>query len=227
MKVLRREFQGKYRIDTVRLKHWNYGWLGWYFVTICTKGRMPWFGDVIDGRMVMSPAGIIAADEWLRTPAIRPYVHLDEWVIMPDHLHGIIVITPMEHERRTGGCASSDDASSDDVETRRGASLRYAMPSPDDMPSRHGIPSIPPRAGIAYAGNTFGPQSHNLASIIRGFKAAATVRIRSENSPAFSWQPRFYEHIIRDHTALENIRAYIRANPSRWRPPRCIRTSRT
>ncbi|MCG8309801.1 MAG: transposase [Cytophagales bacterium] len=72
---------------------------------------------------------------------------------------------------------------------------------------------------IAYSNfkiNKFGPQFKNLSSIIRGFKGACTVRIRKFYNESFSWQRRFYDHIIRDLTSLENIRTYIRNNPINW-----------
>jgi len=63
--------------------------------------------------------------------------------------------------------------------------------------------------------NQFGPQSKNLASIVRGFKSAVTMAARAID-PAFAWQPRYHDRIIRDATALERITAYINDNPRRW-----------
>jgi putative transposase len=87
------KFKNKYRVESTRLPGWDYSQPGWYFVTICTRDRLCFFGDVVDGAMRLSPIGEIVAEEWRKTPQIRPNVELDEWIVMPNHVHGIIVIT--------------------------------------------------------------------------------------------------------------------------------------
>jgi putative transposase len=87
------KFKDKYRVESTRLPGWDYSQPGWYFVTICTRDRHLFFGDVADGTVCLSPIGEIVAEEWQKTPQIRPNVELDEWVVMPNHVHGIIVIT--------------------------------------------------------------------------------------------------------------------------------------
>lgn len=86
-------FKNKYRIESTRLKGWNYSSAGMYFVTICVRNRECLFGDITNGEMHLSRIGEIVAEEWQNTPKVRPYVELDEWVVMPNHIHGIIVIT--------------------------------------------------------------------------------------------------------------------------------------
>ena len=63
---------------------------GSFFVTICTRGRARILGSVVQGVVALSPVGCLVREEWLRTPVIRPGVRLGEWVIMPDHVHGIL-----------------------------------------------------------------------------------------------------------------------------------------
>ena len=79
-------YNNKYRIDSSRLKHWDYGRNAAYFVTICTKNRENFFGEILDGEMH------IAHTEWMRTSDIRDNVVLDEFVVMPNHMHGILII---------------------------------------------------------------------------------------------------------------------------------------
>jgi len=86
-------FKQKYRIESTRLKGWNYASAGYYFVTICTHQRQCVLGQVVDGNVILSPIGEIVAEEWEKTAVIRANVESDEWIIMPNHLHGIIVIT--------------------------------------------------------------------------------------------------------------------------------------
>ncbi len=71
-------FKGKYRIPSARLPGRDYASAGYYFVTIVTHGRIPYFGEIVDGKMYLSPIGAIIAEEWAKTPQIRPNVRLDE-----------------------------------------------------------------------------------------------------------------------------------------------------
>jgi REP element-mobilizing transposase RayT len=129
---------------------------------------------VVDSRVRLSAVGQIVADEWSRTPVVRPEVRLDAWVVMPNHVHGIVAID-------TGG---------------QGPSLVH-----EDGP---------------LIMNLFGPQRRNLGALVRGFKGAAKTRIRQGGCGEFEWQPRYYDHVIRDEQDLQRIRAYIRHNPARW-----------
>jgi putative transposase len=112
------KFKGKYRVESTRLPGWDYAGAGWYFVTICTRNRECLFGDIVDGEMHLSSIGEIVAEEWQKTPDIRPNVVLDEWVIMPNHLHGIIVILePPDRAVETSRRDVSTTASQRDVPT--------------------------------------------------------------------------------------------------------------
>ena len=86
-------FQNQYRIESTRLREWDYSRAGLYFVTICTRDRAHFFGEIVAGEMQLSPIGEIVAEEWQKTPQIRPNVELDASVVMPNHLHGIVGIT--------------------------------------------------------------------------------------------------------------------------------------
>jgi putative transposase len=85
-------FKNKYRIESARLKGWDYRNPGYYFVTICTKNREHYFGQIMDGDMHLSAVGEIATQCWQETPNHHADVELDEFVIMPNHAHGIVVI---------------------------------------------------------------------------------------------------------------------------------------
>jgi len=160
----------KYRSQTKRLKGWDYSSKMMYFITICTKNRYPFFGAIRKEICCLSDIGVIARDEWLRTPIIRrnQRIILDEFIIMPNHIHGIIYLGD-------------------------GIDQRYANPD---------------------GGNQFGRQSHNLASVIRGYKAATTSKARRINQ-RFAWHTEYHETRILTYQALENIRYYIRTNPKR------------
>jgi putative transposase len=89
-------FRGKYRIESARKPYWDYSSPGWYFVTICTKGRKIHFGRVIDGSMNLSDIGAYANACWQEIPTHHCKVEIDEFIVMPNHVHGIVVITDPE-----------------------------------------------------------------------------------------------------------------------------------
>ena len=92
-------YKGKYRIESTRLKNWDYSRNGNYFITICTLNREHFFGEVINGRMVLSEVGRFAEMFWSEIPEHFPYSSLDAFVIMPNHIHGIVVIDHLDDRR--------------------------------------------------------------------------------------------------------------------------------
>jgi putative transposase len=188
------KFQNKYRISSARLKNWDYGSNAIYFVSICTQNREHYFGNIEEGKMELSETGKSAQCFWIEIPIHFPFVKLGEFVVMPNHVHGIIIIDKMNGG--VVGCNSDcDNGDGAIVETQNFASLQQ------NVTQNHG--------------NIFGPQSQNLASIIRGYKTGVTKFARNNKIP-FSWQPRFYDHIIRNHESFLRISNYIINNPVNW-----------
>jgi putative transposase len=164
-----KKFQGKYCAQSTRLREYDYGQNGAYFVTVCTKNKQFYFGNVVDTGVQLSNVGIAAEKCWREIPKHFPFVQLDKFVVMPNHIHGIVFIQK--------------------VETQDLASLQ--------------------------SGNAFGPQSRNLASVIRGFKIGVT-KYAKNNNVSFAWQSRFWDRVIRNETELNKIREYIDINPQEW-----------
>lgn len=179
------QFKNQYRIPSARLSSWNYAWAGAYFVTLCTKDRQCYFGEIDHETMHLSTLGQIAEQCWSLIPQHFPLVTLKTSVIMPNHVHGIIIINSAEAEN-----------------------MEYS-PHQKNQKQTQNIASLPKTQ------NTFGKQSGNLASVIRGFKIGVTKGAKELNTH-FSWQPRFYDHIIRDHESLNRIAEYIDNNPRNW-----------
>jgi len=86
-------FKQKYRIESTRLRDWDYSDPGYYFVTICTKDRICYFGKIVHSQVVLSDIGMIVFEEWKETEKKRHNIKLDSWIVMPNHIHGIIIIT--------------------------------------------------------------------------------------------------------------------------------------
>ena len=191
------QFKKHQRVNSTRLRRWNYAWKGNYFVTTVTRERQPFFGEIHRGRMNLNAIGKILEQEWLATPGLRPKmnIRLGEFVIMPNHFHGIITI----------GYNEFNDPNHP-VETHCNAS-----PRPQPQPS----PQQQPDSASSHPQNRFGPQSNNLAAIIRGLKGSVTKQARQIN-PEFGWQSLFHDHLIQDQAAYDRISQYIRDNPKNW-----------
>ena len=185
------KFRNKYRISSIRLQNWNYGWNAPYYVTICTKNREHYFGKIVNGEMYLSEIGEIAEQFWCGIPDHFPFVILDAFVVMPNHIHGIIVINKTDD-----GCYVGSNVDGN-VGTQNFASLRQQYKK-----SRYK--------------NQFGPQRKNLASIIRGYKTGVK-KYATMNNIDFKWQPRYNDHIIRDNQSFDRIRNYINNNNKNWK----------
>ena len=85
-------FQNKYRIESARASWHDYDG-GSYFITICTKDREHFFGEIVDGEMVLSEIGIYADEQFKNVPSHYPYAEIPLWTIMPNHLHAIVIIS--------------------------------------------------------------------------------------------------------------------------------------
>ena len=98
-------YKNKYRVESTRLQNWDYGWNAKYFVTIVTKNRKHFFGEIKNGKMILSEIGKIVRDEWLKTPDIRldMNIKLDVFCVMPNHFHGIIEIGKNKYNKRDLG----------------------------------------------------------------------------------------------------------------------------
>lgn len=187
------KFKNKYRNSSHRLKNWDYGSPGMYFVTIYTKNQISYFGEIVtftnenipvdcyvasqnlatlhrnqeNNEPHLDPTiiGNIAQQYWTEIPHHFAFVDLDEFQIMPNHLHGILMI---------------------------------------DNPDHNG-----------WEHNQFGPQSKNSGSIIRGYKAGVK-EFATTNKIEFWWQAKYYDRIIRTEQDLNTVREYIRNNPMNW-----------
>ncbi len=197
-------FRNKYRIESIRLQNHDYRF-GLYFVTICTRDKMPYFGKIKNGVMHLSKVGKIAEKEWLRGKSVRNNVYLDEFVIMPDHFHGIVGLNVDVETRRSASLHRGNAP----LQTHCGASVRGYARANARINAESDL-----RANIEI--NRFGSQSDNLASLIRGFKASVTRECNKNNIP-FRWKERFYESIIKSDHGLEKVREYIINNPKNWK----------
>jgi putative transposase len=190
---------------SLRLKDYDYAATGAYFVTVCTQNRACLFSEVVDDVVRLNEYGDIVLKCWEEIPAHFANVKLDAFVVMPNHVHGIMMLT--------AGMPTSPVTLITTVGPVIPVGAQYAAPLLAPLPARKPHPNVQPGS---------------LGAIVRAFKSAVTQRINASrgrgtaccpptSTPTSSvWQRNYYEHIIRNEESLHRLREYIRDNPARW-----------
>lgn len=191
---MQNKFKNKYRIPSARLQTWDYSNDGAYFITICTQNRTHFFGNVQKGMMQLSEIGKLAEQYWFEIPNHFSFIELGNFVVMPNHVHGILIIN------NTPNCAetrfiASDNNQNDDKKTRLIASLQ------DNVGG--------------FSGDKNPMINDNISKIIRWYKGRCSFECRKIQTN-FGWQSRFHDHIIRNSKSFDNIKNYIFENALKW-----------
>ncbi|WP_221251714.1 transposase [Desulfuromonas versatilis] len=203
-----------HRRRSIRLKGYDYSRTGAYFVTICAHSRECLFGEIVDGGMRLNDAGLIARQCWIEIPVHFPQVKLDEFVVMPNHIHGILVITDPGEANATVGAKNFSPLRQP---PQRVSPLRQPPQRvlPLRQPPQRVLPlRQPPR--MASTPQHPSGTSRTVGSIVRGFKIGVTKWMRNNTPICNVWQRNYYERIIRDDRELAAIREYIANNPAQW-----------
>ena len=180
----------KHHRRSIRLRGYDYSQAGYYFVTICCYQRQLLFGEIVNSAMQLNQYGEIVENEWIKSSVIRPEIKLDEYIIMPNHFHGIVIINPV------------------------GAKGLSPLPS-SSIPTH---PSMKPRS-LSSLMTGFKSAVTKKINIIRNapgtpvwqrnyYGAYKPRPSRARSAP--------HEHIIRNERSLNNIRQYIINNPLSW-----------
>lgn len=182
---------------SIRLTNYDYSSEGVYFITICTENRHSFFGRVEDSKITYSEIGLIAHQYWLEIPNHFSHVELDDFVIMPNHIHGIL---NLDYSK---------------MGTRHGVSLQ--QPTRDPVGPCHGM-DLQSGSQIHFKNiNQFSrPVKNSVSVIINQYKSSVKRWCNKNNLENFKWQPRFYEHIVRNSDSLDKIREYIGSNVLNW-----------
>lgn len=203
---MQNKFQNKYRIPSTRQQTWDYSNDGSYFITICAKNRKHFFGTIQNGIMQLSETGKLAEQFWIEIPNHFPFIELGNFVVMPNHVHGILIINNIHNPVGTRFIASDnndnpqfiayDNNENDNNETRLIASLQ------DNIGG--------------FSGNKNPMMNDNISKIIRWYKGRCSFECR-RIKPDFGWQSRFHDHIIRNSKSFDIIQNYIFENPLNWK----------
>ena len=193
-------FRNRYRVESIRLADWDYSSRGWYFVTICTKDKRCLLGDAVDGEVALSDAGVIAEQEMKALTGHYSNVAIDRFVVMPNHVHAIVVI-------------DGEHVYSPSPTKNRKHSAMLAIPLHERPDNRQELA----RAGDAASRvSTGGIRLPSLAEVVGGYKAGVSRICHAKGLPGFAWQARFHEHILRSNASVNAVRDYIDHNPRNW-----------
>jgi len=179
---------------SIRLKDYDYSQPGAYFVTLVTRSRDCIFGEIQGEGIALSRAGQIVELVWKLIPNYFP-VRLNEWTVMPNHFHGIIVID--------GPSIGRGEADGNVPRLLQSAPFPSASPQrPNDTAPNRPAGTVP----------------GSLGAIMQTFKSMTTYKINAlQKTPGgMVWQRNYYEHVIRSEVEWERIRLYIQVNPLRW-----------
>jgi len=177
---------------------------GMYFITICTKERLPFFGEIVDGGMKSNSLGTIVKECWFDLPNHYPNLILDEFVVMPNHIHGIMIID-----------------NSRIIKTEITAVVKTGLRPVSEFHETGSSKNTETGLRPVSTGNlnTKAPKIHGIFEFVRALKSFSSRRINelTDNRENKSiWQSRFYDRIIRNEDELLNVRNYIKNNPANW-----------
>ena len=183
-------FQNRYRIPSNRLKGWDYSNDGLYFITLVTAGRRQLFGKIRNGEMVLNEIGQLVYDAFFKSFEIRRELSLDAFILMPDHLHAIIILDSMCRDAR---CRDARPCVSTTTTTQ---------------PQLHRQPQSISSFVAGFKSST--------VKIIDDWIDKNNIKMPKFNRNNPLWQSNYYDRIIRNETEYQNIYNYILENPLKW-----------
>ena len=197
---------------SIRLTGYDYSQTGSYFVTVCTQHKRCLFGEVVDGEMRLNDVGLMVQRAWDELPNHYADIKLDTFIVMPNHVHGIIGLTTADGFV-WAGLKHAPDILKGQYNGVVGAGLKPAQNVIQEHLNDDCI------GENLWAGLKPAPtRRHGLSEIIRAFKTFSARKINEHRGTTGLpvWQRNYYEHIIRDNTEWDYIRKYIETNPVYW-----------
>ncbi len=208
-------FKNKYRVESNRCIWWNYSAPGQYYLTVCIQNRERMLGKVVNAEMILSPEGKILKSEILNIPTYHRRVILDEWVIMPDHIHMIVELGDYDYDNgMCGGDIIIEEIHGDDIEAIHELPL-YSSPlpikrwwhNPDYEPTTDEIKQY-----RKFRRRMIIPKVMGKLKMI----VSKQINILNNTPGRKNWQSDYHDHIILNRRAYHNIKRYIINNPRKW-----------
>jgi len=181
----------KHHRCSIRLKDYDYSQVGAYFITICTYNRECLFGEILNGETKLNDAGQMIHTVWNELPRHYIGVEVDEFVVMPNHIHGIIVLNV------GAGPRACPDKGQSELQPREG---RPRGGQPQGVAPTLSLPDV----------------AHRFKSLTTAHYRFGVTQNGWPPFPGKLWQRNYYEHVIRNENDLNEIREYIINNPLKW-----------
>ncbi len=205
-------YHNKYRIEPNRWQNWDYSAQGGYFITMCISDREAILGKIIDGKMYLSEYGEIVRNEFIQMGTYNKRATVDEWVIMPNHVHCIIILGAIDdgdvEKIHDGDVEKIHDG---DVEKIHEFSLQPPAPFLPISSSQH-----PTDIDIKQYRRI---RRKMLIPLLEGkFKTLTSKQINllRKTPGRETWQHDYYDHVIRNDHEHDRIQQYIIYNPAKW-----------
>jgi REP element-mobilizing transposase RayT len=200
-------FKNKYRTQSLRLQSWNYSEQGCYFITICTKNRIPWFGKIKNNQMILTDLGKTVGYFWKNNRLKNnDNILIDRYTVMPDHLHGVMVI-------KKRNCLN-DNLGNKNIKSVLTVEAIHESPLQSQRQSQNhnGFRKYP-----KYICNTPTPKIIRrrkmlIPKFVGKFKMNVTKKVHLMGYDNFKFQKGYYEKIVKNKEQLFFIRRYIKNN---------------
>lgn len=185
---------------SIRLKNYDYSQEGLYFITICTENKEKLFGEIIESKIKLNNAGQMIEKIWFEIPLFYEGFILHDFVVMPNHIHGIIEII----EKVGADSHISPDST---------ASLLGKIQRTHNVSNQQG----------EYGNSPLPRKQISISELIQSFKILTTNNyikmVKNNELPSFNkrvWQRNYYENIIRNEKRYLQVIDYIKNNPLKW-----------
>jgi len=222
-------FQDKFKMDSNRLKNWDYSSSAVYFITMVTQNREYLFGSIEEDKMILNKNGQIVENELLKSIKIRKNWFFHNWIVMPNHIHLLIEIQNNEvssemnnvhtqiersHIVETHSSASTSGTSTTDIAANN--LINSSTNNVTNVAKTHCSASLQNNQENNYTnkyGYELSRKPNSISSFVAIFKSVTTKQI---NGSVSIWQTNYHDHIVRNYKRFETIYNYIKTNPSSW-----------
>lgn len=195
------KFKNKYRISSHRRPNWDYSGDGYYFITIAVQGRECYLGEIVENEMILSDFGKIVKYELLKSFKIRKELLLDEYVIMPNHIHVIVILKKTQVSTSTD-CEPNHNKTTNNTDNKRSTHV-----------SQHKLFKRLPKSISSFIGGL----KSTVNSKIDDFIDENNLNMKKFNKNNHFFQPNYHDHIIRNDAEYKIIANYIKDNPKLWK----------
>ena len=195
------KFKNKYRIESNRMRYWDYSSAGRYFITICVQNRECIFGEIENDKMILSEYGEIAKNEIAKMNQYHIRVIIDEWVVMPNHIHLLIELTDI------GVDLVDDDGHVEKIHEFSLPLQQHWWRNPNYDPTIDEIKQYRKQRRRMLIPKILGKYQQQTSKQINILRSTPGMK---------NWQENYYDHIIRDDASYQRIKNYIIQNPSNW-----------